>query len=117
MTDGYKTSISYQRPNGKISKAMYNTTPLDDTLLWGISERVQRVFRKTPLVEIRLPIEGEIAHWEFDNWTSFLSTSQKLYKEDSDLTLKEWVQRINSRTGMKKEFLLEALKYYKDIDA
>jgi hypothetical protein len=117
VTDGYKTSISYQRPNGKVSKAMYNTTPLDDTLLWDISERVQRVFRKTPLVEIRIPIEGEIAHWEFDNWTSFLSTSQKLHVEESNLNLEQWVERIHMRTGMKKDFLQEALNYYKNIDA
>ena len=117
LTEGYKTTISYQRPNGKVSESTYHTTPIDDQLLWTISEQVQRVFRKTPLVEIRLPIKDEIAHWEFDNWTSFLSTSQKLHKEGSDLTLKEWVQRINLRTGMKKEFLVEALKYYKNIDA
>lgn len=117
VTDGYKTSISYQRPNGKVSKAMYNTTPLNDNLLWEISERVQRVFRKTPLVEIRIPIEGEIAHWEFDNWTSFLSTSQKLHVEESNLNLEQWIERIHMRTGMKKEFLQEALKYYKNMDA
>ncbi|HSO56692.1 MAG TPA: hypothetical protein VLQ66_00520 [Paenisporosarcina sp.] len=117
LTEGYKTTISYQRPNGKASQATYHTTPLDDNLLWTIAERVQRVFRKTPLVEIRLPIEDEIAHWEFDNWTSFLSTSQKLHVEESNLNLEQWVERINMRTGMKKEFLQEALKYYKNIDA
>lgn len=115
-TEGYETRISYRRPNGKVSKSVYDTTPLDDDLLWNISERVQQVFRKSPLVEIRVPVEGEVAHWEFDAWTSFLSTSQNLFAEDSNLDLEEWVERISSRTGMRKEFLRDALKYYKDMD-
>jgi hypothetical protein len=115
VSDSYKTVISYQRSNGKVSTSVYDTTPLDDTLLWEISERVQRVFRKSPLVEVRLPIEGEIAHWEFDNWGSFLSTSQNLFIEESCLNIEEWVERINGRTGMGKEFLREALRYYKEM--
>ncbi|MDX1805507.1 MAG: hypothetical protein R3267_00605 [Paenisporosarcina sp.] len=103
FVDGY-----FPAAKVKVSTEEYKTT---------ISERVQRAFRKTPLVEIRLPIEGEIAHWEFDNWTSFLSTSQKLHVEESNLNLEQWVERINMRTGMKKEFLQEALNYYKNIDA
>ena len=116
LTERYKTTISYQRPNGKISTSEYDMTPLDDHLLWVISERVQKVFRKKPLVEIRLPLEEEIVHWEFDNWRSFLSTSQKLHAEDSNLNLEEWIQRINSRTGMKEEFLRDALGYYKVME-
>jgi len=115
-TTGYETRISYQRPNGKISKSIYNTTPLDDDLLWKICERVQHVFRKNPLVEIRIPFEGEIAHWEFDAWTSFLSTTQNLFAEESNLDLEEWVERISSRTGMEKEFLRIALNYYREMD-
>ncbi|MET1014312.1 MAG: hypothetical protein ABWX61_07365 [Paenisporosarcina sp.] len=115
-TVGCKTKLLYQRPNGKVTTSIFDTTPLEDVFLWDISERVQQVFRKSPLVEIRLPINGEIAHWEFDNWTSFLSTSEKLIKEDTDLSLEEWIQRIHSRTGMNKEFLDEALRYYKELD-
>lgn len=115
VSDGYKTVISYLRSNGKISTSVYETTPLDDALLWKISERVQRVFRKSPLVEIRVPIEGEIAHWEFDNWTSFLSTSQNLFIEESSLNIEEWIERINVRTGMGIEFLRDALRYYKEM--
>lgn len=114
-TEGYETKISYHRPNGKISNAKYDTTPLDDELLWAISERVQQVFRKKPLVEIRISLDGETAHWEFDNWKSFLSTSQKLHAEDSDLNMDQWIHRINSRTGMKEEFLRDALRYYKEM--
>ncbi|MCZ8537572.1 hypothetical protein M9R32_10300 [Paenisporosarcina quisquiliarum] len=115
QTEGYETKISYHRPNGKVSNAKYDTTPLDDELLWALSERVQHVFRKTPLVEIRISLDGETAHWEFDNWKSFLSTSQKLHAEDSDLNMDEWIHRINSRTGMKEDFLRDALRYYKEM--
>lgn len=115
-TEGSETRISYQRPNGKVSTSVYDTTPLDDDLLWKISERVQHVFRKNPLVEIRIPFEGEIAHWEFDAWTSFLSTSKNLFAEDSNLDLEDWVVRISSRTGMGKEFLREALNLYQEMD-
>jgi hypothetical protein len=60
-------------------------------------------------------LDGETAHWEFDDWKSFLSTSQKLHAEDSDLNMDEWIHRINSRTGMKEEFLRDALRYYKEM--
>lgn len=115
-TIGQKTKLLFQRPNGKVSSSTFNTEPLKDDFLWDLSERVQLVFRKTPLIEIRLPIKDEIAHWEFDNWTSFLSTSEKLTKEESNLSLDDWVQRIHMRTGMNKEFLDEALRYYKELD-
>lgn len=115
-TTGHKTKLLFQRPNGKVSSSTFNTAPLKDDFLWDLSERVQLVFRKSPLIEIRLSINDEIAHWEFDNWTSFLSTSEKLTKEESNLSLDEWVQRIHSRTGMNKAFLDEALRYYKELD-
>lgn len=114
-TEGYKTSMTYQRSNGKISRSVYDTTPLDDNLLWEISERVQTVFRKHPLVEIRLSVRDEVVHWEFDAWKSFLSTSRELVKEDSNLDLSKWVERIHFRTGMDKDFLREALGFYKEI--
>jgi len=114
-TKGYNTTITYQRPNGKISRSVYDTTPLDNDLLWEISERVQTVFRKDPLVEIRLPIEGVVVHWEFDAWKSFLSTSRELVKEASNLDMSEWVDRIHIRTGMNKDFLREALSFYKEM--
>ena len=114
-TEGNKTSITYQRSNGKTSSSVYDTTPLEDAWLWEISERVQTVFRKQPLIEIRLSIEGEVVHWEFDAWKSFLSTSQELVKEDTNLDLSEWVERIHFRTGMDKDFLLEALRFYKEM--
>lgn len=115
-TTGHKTKLLFQRPNGKVSSTTFNTTPLTDDFLWELSERVQLVFRKSPLIEIRLPLKDEIGHWEFDNWTSFLSTSEKLTKQKSDLSLDEWVQRIHTMTGMNKEFLDAALKYYKELE-
>lgn len=114
-TEGNKTSIIYQRSNGKTSRSVYDTTPLDNGLLWEISERVQTVCRKQPLVEVLLPLEGEVVHWEFDAWKSFLSTSQELVKEDSNLDLSEGVDRIHFRTGMDKGFLLEALRFYMEM--
>lgn len=115
-TSGHKTKWLFQRPNGKVSSSTFNTTPLKDDFLWDLSQRVQLVFRKSPLIEIRLPIKDNIAHWEFDNWTSFLSTSEKLTKEESNLSLDDWVQIIHTRTGMNKAFLNEALRYYKELD-
>ena len=115
-TTGHKTKLLFQRPNGKVSSSIFNTAPLKDDFLWDLSEKVQLVFRKSPLIEIRLPLKDEVAHWEFDNWTSFLSTSEKLTKEDSDLSLDDWVQRIHTMTGMNKEFLDEALRYYKELE-
>lgn len=114
-TEGYTTTITYQRSNGKTSRSVYDTIPLDNDLLWEISERVQTVFRKHPLVEIRLSVDDEVVHWEFDAWKSFLSTSQELVKEESNLDMSEWVDRIHVRTGMNKDFLREALSFYKEM--
>ena len=60
-------------------------------------------------------MNGETAHWEFDDWKSFLSTSQELHAEDSDLNVDEWIHRINLRTDMNEEFLRDALRYYKEM--
>lgn len=79
------------------------------------AEYSQNLIKPRPLLECRVPYKSEIAHWEFYNWESFLSTSEGLFKEPNLESMEEWVEKINLKTGYNKEILIDVLKAYKSI--
>ncbi|ANU14840.1 hypothetical protein [Planococcus halocryophilus] len=107
--------IVYFRPNGKRSSQVYMTQPIEREYLLEAAEYSQHHIHPEPLVEVRLQDKGETVHWEFDNWQSFLSTNAGLYPDSPVETLEDWIERIHEKTHYDKEFLLEALSYYKQL--
>lgn len=110
-----EVTIQYHRPNGKVSKQSYQTDPVDMSSFLKAADFCQRnIFRK-PLLEVRLPYDNEIAHWEFYDWESFLSTSGGKHYDPPVSTIEEWADRIHFKTGYDRDFLIEALTIYKEM--
>lgn len=110
-----EVTIQYHRPNGKISKQSYQTEPVEmEAFLKGADICQQNVY-PMPLLEVRLPYKDETAHWEFNKWESFLSTSEgKQYNPPAN-SIEEWADRLNLNTGYDREFLIEALTIYQGM--
>lgn len=108
--------IIYFRPNGKQSRQVYTIQPVDRVEFWKAAEYSQHHIHPEPLLEVRLPGAGETVHWEFDNWESFLSTSNGLYPDEPIETLEEWIDRIHEKTRFDKEFLAESLGFYRRLN-
>ena len=108
--------VIYYRPNGKHSNQVYATDPVERARFLEAAEYSQHHIHPEPLVEVRLPAEGEIVHWEFNNWESFLSTGTGLYPDESIETLEEWVERIHEKTHYDAEFLTESLGFYQRLN-
>jgi len=107
--------IHYHRPNGKVSKQILNTLPLDMSSFMQAAEFSQNFIKPRPLLECRIPYKSEIAHWEFYNWQSFLSTSEGLFNEPKLESIEHWAVKINQKIGYDKQFLVDALKIYKEL--
>lgn len=112
IPNGHHTEIRYHRPNGKISAQTYNTKPLDFDSFLRAAEHSQNLINPKPLLECRIPYKNEIAHWEFNNWESFLSTSEGLLIEPKKTSMEEWAIKINDVTGYDEDFLMEVLEQY-----
>ena len=110
-----EVEIVYHRPGGKQSRQTYDTTPVAEADFWQAGEFSQNHVYPKPLVEVRLPYKTETAHWEFDNWKSFLSTTHGLFPDPPIGTMEEWVDRIREKTGFDRQFLFESLNYYKQM--
>lgn len=108
--------IIYYRPNGKQSNQVYAIKPVERADFLAAAEYSQRHIHPEPLLEVRFQQKGETVHWEFDNWTSFLSTSTGLYPDAPIKTLEEWVERINGKTHYDKGFLMESLGFYQSLN-
>ncbi|MEK4198039.1 hypothetical protein [Cytobacillus sp. FSL K6-0265] len=104
--------VRYHRSNGKESRQIYDTRPIDRDVFLHAAEHSQNLIKPTPLLECRIPYQTEVAHWEFTNWTSFLSTNHGLIKESPLNSIDEWVMKIHEKTGYNKEILLEVLMLY-----
>ncbi|MBS4192111.1 hypothetical protein KHA94_18255 [Bacillus sp. FJAT-49705] len=113
--EGVHLEVNYHRPNGKISNQIYNTEPIDKNLFLKAAEFSQNQIDPRPLLEVRTPYKNEIAHWEFYNWESFLSTTEGIFKDQPLKTIEDWAERINLKTGFDKQFLIEALEFYKNM--
>jgi hypothetical protein len=109
---GHDLEILYHRPNGKVSKQEYNINPIDIDYFLQAAEYSQNLINPNPLLECRIPYKNEIAHWEFSNWESFLSTSEGLFEEPKLDTVEKWAFKINEVTGYDMEFLVKVLEQY-----
>ena len=107
--------ILYHRPNGKVSKQTYNTSPIDFDFFLRAAEYSQNLIKPRPLLECRVPYHTETAHWEFYNWQSFLSTSKGFFEESKVETIEEWGLKINEVTGYDLQFLLNVLEKYQKL--
>lgn len=108
--------IAYHRPGGKMSHQTYCLEPVEDAAFWQAAEFSQRHVYPKALLEVRIPYKAEIAHWEFEHWKSFLSTSEGLFPDAPAATVEEWIERIQDKTGYDRQFLEEALAIYKELD-
>jgi hypothetical protein len=109
------TEIHYHRPNGKVSKQVFQTERIDMDTFLKAAELSQHLIKNHPLLECRIPCKSEIAHWEFYNWESFLSTTEGLMKDLKLETVEEWAERIHGKTGYNKAILIDILEYYRSI--
>ena len=114
--DGDDVKITYFRPNGKSSSQIYQTVPVDRTLFMAAAEQSQNTINREPLLEKRVELGKETAHWEFYNWKSFLSTNSGLFDDLDAETIDEWADRIHQKTAYDREFLLETLMIYKKME-
>ncbi|WP_246364030.1 hypothetical protein [Halobacillus locisalis] len=101
---GKYVEILYHRPNGKVSKQLYDITPIQAETFYRAAHKSQSLIRETPLVECRIPYKNEVAHWEFDDWEITLSTTDGLYKHSCE----DYVEVIHRVLGFDRE-LLEAI--------
>ena len=111
------TEILYFRPNGKISRQIYNTEPIDKGVFLNAAEYSQNLIKPSPLLECRIPYKNEIAHWEFYNWESFLSTSEGLFMDPKLQGLEEMAEIISQKTKYNKDLLFSILKKYKSLQS
>ncbi|WP_319003655.1 hypothetical protein [Sutcliffiella horikoshii] len=79
------------------------------------AEICQNSIDPKPLLEYRLPYKNEIAHWEFYNWKSFLSTTKGIIQDSVCGGLEDWVDRIFQKTGYDRTFLYEVLRRYEGL--
>ena len=113
--EGESCKINYYRHGGKLSQQSYSLKSIDDELLISAGEHCQGLLER-PLCEKRIPYKSEIAHWEFYNWQSFVSTSEGLFPEPKRKSISGWSERIRQRTGMDKKILQQALHMYLSLE-
>jgi hypothetical protein len=109
------TEILYHRPNGKVSKQVFQTHSIEMDAFVKAAEHSQHLINPNPLLECRTAYKSEIAHWEFYNWDSFLSTTEGLLNEPKVETIEEWAERIHGKTKYNKQVLIQILGRYKLI--
>ncbi len=107
--------IGYERPGGKLSVQSYSLHPADPQSFRQAAEFSQHQLGKQPLIEVRVPYNGELAHWEFSDWQSEISTKSGLKKEPPASSFGEWVERIHGRSGYDRGVVEEALSFYRSM--
>lgn len=110
-TDCGQTAVIYHRPGGKTSKQLYDLSRIEDDLLMRAGTASQSLLRH-PLCEMRVLVSGEVAHWEFDSWRSFLGTDTGLADEFPAGSNERWSLRIRDRTGIHLDVTRKALDIY-----
>ncbi|MCA0988519.1 hypothetical protein [Guptibacillus algicola] len=105
--------VIYHRPNEKWSEQVYDTRAVVMEEFLSAAEHSQNVMNKAPLLECRIPYKKEIAHWEFYNWESVVSTTEGLHLQSKVDGVEEWATKIHEVSGYDREFLIEALEIYK----
>ncbi|KIL52894.1 hypothetical protein [Jeotgalibacillus campisalis] len=110
-----KLEVYYHRPNGRFSVQAYDLQPVDGSDFEKAAERSQNHLNPHPLVECRIPYKKETAHWEFDEWKSFISSAEGLHPEPPAASIEEWAIRINEKTGYNKEVAGQVLREFKTV--
>jgi hypothetical protein len=82
--------------------------------LRSAAEYSQRLIKTSPLVEMRIPFGGEISHWEFYRWKSYLSTLEGLHHDSDAGSVAAWAERIHEKTGIDPSVAAEALIVYQN---
>jgi hypothetical protein len=113
-TDQNELNCWYIRPNGKVSQQKFDLRPMDKNELMDAAIHSQLLLRY-PLVEMRIFDTDEVVHWEFDKWSSFISSNKGLINEESLLNNTDWAERINLRTGIHKEIIIRSLEVYSKL--
>ena len=98
---GKYVEILYHRPNGKVSKQLYDTTPIEKERFDQAAETSQSLIRTMPLIESRIPYKNEVAHWEFDDREITLSTTDGLYNHSCE----DHAEVIHRVLGFDRELL------------
>lgn len=112
---GDTLSVLYHRPNGKVSTQSFNLAPVAIEDFSRAAEISQNTINKLPLLECRIPYKNEIAHWEFYNWRSFLSTTEGIFDDPETDDLEQWCARIHQKTGYDEKFLFKALQIFRGM--
>lgn len=112
VKDGERIEVHYVRPNEKSSRQSFSLEQIERDLFWKAAEASQQYIKSQPLLECRVVYKQEIAHFEFFNWKSFLSTTEGLFVEEPQVDLRSWVNHLHIKTGFSKRFLQEALHFY-----
>ncbi|WZY00014.1 hypothetical protein NSQ26_12085 [Bacillus sp. FSL W7-1360] len=102
-------NILYHRPNGKVSTQSFCSQPMSMADFFQAAELSQRTLNSYPLLECRIPYKTEVAHWEFCDWNSFLSTSEGVIDDVPCPTVADWAARIHQHTGYDQKILREVL--------
>ncbi len=115
-SSGNEAEITYHRPGGKQSVQTYHLEPVDRDEFWKAAGHSSNQIHPKPLLECRVPITGEMAHWEFYDWKSFLSSENGLVYDPPLEGLDAWAERIHQKTGFDRSFLEESLGLYKEYN-
>ncbi|WP_409252310.1 hypothetical protein V1502_19805 [Bacillus sp. SCS-153A] len=107
--------VLYHRPNGKVSRQVFDLTPIDYGDFLEAADFSQNLIKSKPLLEVRIPYKKEMAHWGFYDWGSFLGTSEGKHVDAPLSTVEEWVERLHDKTGYDRQMLLESLSIYKSF--
>lgn len=109
-----EVNFKYIRPGGKLSQQSFDLQPISMEELFEAGNQSQALLSQ-PLVEMRVYNPDEVLHWEFDSWTSFISSNSGLIQELPLSSHTEWAARINSRTGIDQDIIVQALDVYKEL--
>ncbi|MGD7044533.1 hypothetical protein [Jeotgalibacillus proteolyticus] len=107
--------VYYHRPNGRFSMQTYDFQPVSKHDFEKAAERSQNYLNLYPLVECRIPYKEEKAHWEFDKWQSFISSTEGLHHDSPAVSIEEWAKRIHEKTGCSKDLLEQVLRKFKTV--
>ena len=103
--------VQYKRPNGKTSLQTFYLRPLSEAELIAAGEKAQQTLRR-PLVEKRLFLPEQTAHWEFDTDKSFISYQEGREEESQLDSIEAWAERISGRSGIAEDVVRQALRVY-----
>ena len=101
--------VTYHRSNGKRSEQSYDLARVTERDLWDAAH-VSQNHLSDPLVEIRIRLEDEVAHWEYEGEKSFVSRWGGLEAEAPLAGFAQWSKRIAERTGMRETYVRECFE-------